>query len=35
MLIEGDRGILGRDLLASVKLLLDDPRQEWWQHALQ
>jgi hypothetical protein len=34
LLIDGDRGILGRDVLASVALLLDGPRQEWSQHTL-
>jgi hypothetical protein len=34
LLIDGDRGILGRDVLASARLLLDGPRQEWSEHAL-
>jgi hypothetical protein len=29
LLIDGDRGILGRDVLANVMLLLHGPRQEW------
>ncbi|MGB7158560.1 MAG: hypothetical protein WBD40_10875 [Tepidisphaeraceae bacterium] len=29
LLIDADHGILGRDVLASVSLLLDGPRQEW------
>jgi hypothetical protein len=33
LLIDSDRGILGRDVLASVTLLLDGPRQEWSQQA--
>ncbi len=31
LLIDNDRGILGRDVLAGVTLLLDGPRQEWSQ----
>ena len=31
LLIDSDRGILGRDVLASVALLLDGPAQEWSQ----
>jgi hypothetical protein len=34
LLIDGERGILGRDVLAGVRLLLDGPRQEWSQHIL-
>ncbi len=33
LLIDEDRGILGRDVLASVTLLLNGPGQEWSQHA--
>jgi len=29
LLIEDDRGILGRDVLNHVKVLLDGPRREW------
>jgi hypothetical protein len=29
LIIDGDRGILGRDVLASIAILLDGPRQEW------
>ena len=29
LLIDDDRGVLGRDVLASVALLLHGPRQEW------
>jgi hypothetical protein len=32
LLINEDRGILGRDVLASVTLILDGPRQEWSEH---
>ncbi len=32
LLIDRDHGILGRDILASVILLLDGPRQEWSQN---
>jgi hypothetical protein len=31
LLIDEDRGILGRDVLASVTLLLDGPAGEWTQ----
>jgi predicted aspartyl protease len=34
LLIEQDRGILGRDILNHVSLLLDGPRQQWSEHAL-
>jgi hypothetical protein len=33
LLIDAARGILGRDVLASVVLLLDGPAKEWSQHA--
>lgn len=29
LLIDGDQGVLGRDVLCDVVLLLDGPRQEW------
>lgn len=29
LLINDDQGVLGRDVLASVALILDGPRQEW------
>ncbi len=29
LLVDEDRGILGRDILASIILLLNGPRQEW------
>ena len=32
LLIDEERGILGRDILASVILLLNGPAQEWSQH---
>jgi hypothetical protein len=32
LLIDADQGILGRDVLASVIILLDGPRQEWSQY---
>ena len=32
LLIDEDRGILGRDVLASVTLLLNGPGQEWSEH---
>jgi hypothetical protein len=32
LLIDSDRGILSRDILASVTLLLNGPRREWSQH---
>ena len=33
LLIEEERGILGRDILNHVILLLDGPRQQWAEHA--
>lgn len=33
LLIEAERGILGRDILNHVPLLLDGPRQQWSEHA--
>jgi len=32
LLIDEERGILGRDVLASVSILLNGPGQEWSQH---
>jgi hypothetical protein len=34
LLIDEERGILGRDVLASVTPLLNGPGQEWSQHTL-
>jgi hypothetical protein len=34
LLINDDRGILGRDVLGSVALLLHGPRQEWSEQLL-
>ena len=33
LLIEEERGILGRDVLNHVALLLDGPRQRWSEHS--
>lgn len=33
LLIEEDRGILGRDILNHVILLLEGPQQQWSEHA--
>lgn len=33
LLIEEERGIMGRDILNHVILLLDGPRQQWSEHA--
>ena len=33
LLIEAERGILGRDILNHVAVLLDGPRQQWLEHA--
>jgi hypothetical protein len=33
LLIEAERGILGRDILNHVSLLLDGPQQQWSEHA--
>jgi predicted aspartyl protease len=33
LLIEEERGILGRDILNHMILLLDGPRQQWSEHA--
>jgi hypothetical protein len=32
LLIEAERGILGRDILNHVSLLLDGPQQHWSEH---
>ncbi|HVT87270.1 MAG TPA: retropepsin-like aspartic protease [Tepidisphaeraceae bacterium] len=32
LIIDDERGILGRDVLASVSLLFNGPAQEWQQH---
>lgn len=32
LLIDDERGILGRDVLAGVSLLLDGPELEWFEH---
>jgi hypothetical protein len=34
LLTDSDRGILGRDVLASVALLFNGPAQEWFQQAV-
>ncbi len=31
LLIDGDHGVLGRDVLNSVALVIDGPHQEWSQ----
>ena len=33
LLVEEERGILDRDILNHVSLLLEDPRQQWSEHA--
>ena len=33
LLIEDERGILGRDILNHLTLLMDGPRQQWWEHS--
>ena len=33
LLIEAEHGIMGRDMLNHVSLLLDGPRQQWAEHA--
>ena len=33
LLVEAERGILGRDILNHVTVLLDGPRQQWLEHA--
>ncbi len=33
LLIEEERGILGRDVLNHVTLLLDGPRHQWSEHS--
>jgi hypothetical protein len=32
LLIEAERGILGRDVLNHIAVLLDGPRQQWLEH---
>ena len=32
LLLEEEHGILGRDILNHVNLLLDGPRQQWSEH---
>ena len=34
LLIDDERGILGRDVLNHIALLLDGPRLEWGEHTL-
>jgi Aspartyl protease len=34
LLIEAERGIVGRDILNHVTLLLDGPRQQWSEHSV-
>lgn len=34
ILTEDDRGIMGRDVLNHLSLLLDGPRQQWSEHGL-
>ena len=33
LLIEEDRGIMGRDILNHLSLLLDGPQQQWSEHS--
>ncbi|HPD28811.1 MAG TPA: hypothetical protein PLL20_02370 [Phycisphaerae bacterium] len=33
LLVEEERGILGRDILNHITLLLDGPRREWSEHS--
>ena len=33
LVVEEERGILGRDILNHVSLLLEGPRQQWSEHA--
>ena len=35
LLIDEDRGILGRDVLGGVALLLDGPAQQWSEHSAE
>jgi hypothetical protein len=32
LLIEAEQGILGRDVLNHLSLVLDGPGQRWWEH---
>lgn len=34
LLIDADRGVLGRDILNHAALLLDGPRQQWSEHSI-
>jgi len=34
LLIEAEHGIVGRDILNHVILLLDGPRQQWSEHSV-
>jgi hypothetical protein len=33
LLIDEAQGILGRDILNHLALVLDGPRQQWWEHS--
>jgi hypothetical protein len=33
LLVEEERGILGRDILNHMSLLLEGPRQQWSEHS--
>jgi hypothetical protein len=33
LLIDEAHGILGRDILNHLALVLDGPRQQWWEHS--
>jgi predicted aspartyl protease len=33
LLIDEENGILGRDVLNPLSLVLDGPRQQWWEHS--
>ncbi len=35
LLIEEDRGVMGRDILNHLSLLLDGPQQQWLEHVHQ
>ncbi len=35
LLIEEERGVMGRDILNHLSLLLDGPRQQWLEHVHQ
>jgi Aspartyl protease len=34
LLIDEVQGILGRDILNHLALVLDGPRQQWWEHSI-